>query len=250
MGDGAKTKFLGTEMRDEGLDLAALANFLHKPIAEVQKLAERGKVPGRRVGGNWRFIRAEISEWLTARMGQADAEELQSMEDVLNNPRGSAPLGSVSLTDLLSLERIAVPLSGKSRSKVIASMVELPAAQGLVWDAAAFESALLEREEMMSTALETGVALLHPRRPMPSILGDYFLALGITSSGIPFGGSHGRLTDIFFLIGALEDRWHLRVLAKLSRLAASYETLEALRSCESGAAVLETVTVFEQSQNS
>ena len=50
---------------------------------------------------------------------------------------------------------------------------------------------------MHSTALDNGVALLHPRRPMPAILAEAVLALGITPGGIPFG-SGGSLTDIFF----------------------------------------------------
>jgi len=42
---------------------------------------------------------------------------------------------------------------------------------------------------------DIGVALLHPRRPQASILGEAVLALGITGQGIPFGGTSG-LTDL------------------------------------------------------
>ncbi len=53
------------------------------------------------------------------------------------------------------------------------------------------------------------------------------MALGCTSSGIPFGGA-APLSDVFFLICSMEDRGHLRVLARLSRILASPGFLNAL----------------------
>ena len=47
--------------------------------------------------------------------------------------------------------------------------------------------AVRAREDMMPTALDIGVALLHPRRPLASILDRPLLALGRTDRGIPFG---------------------------------------------------------------
>ena len=78
--------------------------------------------------------------------------------------------------------------------------------------------AIRSREDMYPTAMEGGVALLHPRRPMPTILAQPFLALGVTATGIPFGGERGGLTDVFFLICSVEDRGHLRTLARLARV--------------------------------
>ena len=92
--------------------------------------------------------------------------------------------------------------------------------------------ALQSREELHPTALGNGVALLHPRRPMPNIMGDPFLALGVTSSGIPFGGPRGCLTDIFFLIGSTSESVHLRVLARLSRLIQQPDFLDNIRAAE------------------
>jgi PTS system nitrogen regulatory IIA component len=81
---------------------------------------------------------------------------------------------------------------------------------------------------MYPTALENGVALLHPRRPMRSLLAQPILCLGITTSGIPFGGP--CLTDIFFLICSVDDPGHLRVLTRLSRVITQPEVPQALRA--------------------
>ena len=41
-----------------------LADFLQVDEASVVKLAERGELPGRRVGREWRFARAAVLAWL------------------------------------------------------------------------------------------------------------------------------------------------------------------------------------------
>jgi PTS system nitrogen regulatory IIA component len=106
-------------------------------------------------------------------------------------------------------------------------MVELAAKTGWLWDTREMADAIKLRESMHSTALENGVALLHPRRPLAKILAQPFLTMGCTSSGIPFG-SDVPLTDVFFLICSMEDRGHLLVLARLSRVLASPGFLNAM----------------------
>ena len=132
---------------------------------------------------------------------------------------------------MLPLEAIAVPLPARTRNSVIDSMVELAAQTGWLWDPKAMADAVRLREDLHSTALENGVALLHPRRPLPKILAQPFLALGITTTGIPFG-SDVPMTDVFFLICSTEDRLHLQVLARLSRILTFPGFLDGLREAE------------------
>ena len=51
----------------------------------------------------------------------------------------------------------------------------------------------------------------------------------MTATGIPFGGERGGLTDVFFLICSVEDRGHLRTLARLARVIGTPGFLEDLR---------------------
>ena len=111
-----------------------------------------------------------------------------------------------------------MPLEARSSSSVIDRMTELAAGTGLLWDPEKMAQAVRERENLHPTALDNGVALLHPRRPMTNILSEPLLALGCTHRGIPFSGARGVLTDIFFLICSTDDQGHLRALARLSRL--------------------------------
>jgi nitrogen PTS system EIIA component len=230
-------------MADDDFDIDRLASYLHFTPAQVAKLADRGKLPGRKVQGAWKFSQADIHHWLENRIGLSDDEELQQMENFLRPPPAGSQLQS--LAELLPLKAIEVPLAAKTKNSVISSMTDVAARTGLLWDPQKMAEAVRVREEMHPTALESGVALLHPRRPMSSILGEAFLAFGRTESGIPFGGSRGQLTDMFFLICSIDDRGHLQTLARLSRLIAEPALVDALRSAPDAKSVHEAIESAE-----
>jgi PTS system nitrogen regulatory IIA component len=232
--------YLTREMAHEDFDIDRLAAYLHMMPAAVVKLAERGKLPGRRVGGEWRFSSAEIHHWLEDRIGLSDDEALVHMEGALDRAAGAAEIEEVSIAQLLRPEAIDVPLDARTRGSVIVKMTELAARTHLLWDPAKMAEAVRAREEMHSTALDNGVALLHPRRPMPAVLAEAVLALGITPGGIPFG-TGGSLTDIFFLICSTSDHEHLRILARLSRVINDQEFLSAMRAAGDAATLHQLV---------
>lgn len=221
--------------QEEDFDVDRLAAFLHIAPAQVLRLANRGDLPGRKVGGQWRFSRAEIHHWLEQRIGLSDDSQLAHVEDVLQ--RAAHDEYQPTIVEMLPIEAMAVPLPSRTRNSVISDMCHLAARTGWLWDVDKLIDAVRQREEMHPTALENGVALLHPRRPMPSILGQPFLAFGRTAQGIPFGGSRGVLTDVFFLILSTDDRGHLRTLARLSRIVNDPATLSAIRQAADAEAV-------------
>jgi nitrogen PTS system EIIA component len=231
-------------MTDADFDLERLAIYLHLAPAQVSRLAERGKLPGRKVQGQWRFSQAEVHHWLENRIGLSGQEELQEMEAIVR-PRAGHQLLSVAISEILPAVAIEVPLLAKTRNSVITSMTEVAARTGLLWDPPKMAEAVRAREDMHPTAMEIGVALMHPRRPMPNILGEAFLAFGRTESAIPFGGRSGLLTDLFFLICSTDDRGHLQTLARLSRLIADPELLSALRAAADPEAVQQAIQAAE-----
>ena len=231
-------------MPSADFDIDSLAAYLHLTPPQVAKMADRGKLPGRKIGGRWRFSRAEIHHWLEDRIGASDGNELTKVEDVLD--RAGPGDETVSIADLLPREAIAMPLKARTPTSVITAMTTLAATTGFLWDPDKMAAAVRDREQLHPTALENGVALLHPRRPMLNILAEPFLALGITPSGIPFGQRSGTLTDVFFLICSTSDRGHLRTLARLSRLVSDAACLEAMRSAANATELHEVVVEHEQ----
>ena len=72
------------------------------------------------------------------------------------------------------------------------------------------------------------------------------LAYGRTATGIPFGASQGGLTDIFFLVCCQDDRTHLRVLARLSRLLLRPGFIDELRATETSAETFQLIDSAER----
>jgi PTS system nitrogen regulatory IIA component len=64
-------------------------------------------------------------------------------------------------------------------------------------------------------------------------------------TGIPFGGA-SSLTDVFFLICSTDDRGHLRVLARLSRLLTLPGFLNALHQATDAATVHQIIADAEE----
>lgn len=220
-------------MAEQNFDIDSLAAYLHLHPAQVSKLADRGKIPGRKVGGAWKFSGQEIHHWLEERIGLSDEGELVHMEGLLERAAMPGEDQPICIAELLRPDAIAVPLEIRSRSKVITAMTELAVGTGMLWDGDKMAEAVKAREDMYPTAMEGGIALMHPRRPLSNILAEPIMALGISYSGIPFGGK--GLTDIFFLICSTSDQEHLRTLARLSRLIGDGKLLADLRSATGAA---------------
>lgn len=227
-------------MSQEDFDLASLAVYLHITPQQVEKLASRGKVPGRKVQGKWVFSFAEIHHWMEERMGLLEDNELLRVETSLNPAAHDSPLAQ-----MLSVDSIAIPLHAKTKRSVIDEMVGLSEKTGMLWDAERMVDAIRAREELQSTAMPNGVALLHPRRPLSNILGEPVMSLGVSNQGIPFGGRRG-LTHLFFLICSTDDRGHLHTLARLTRLFQDEQFVPMLREADDATAAK---SIFDEAES-
>lgn len=218
------------------MNMSQLAKYLHFTEQQVRRLVDSGAIPSRRVGGEQVFSEDEVHRWLETRIGLSDNAELIQVEAALDR---SAPAdsdeNSVTITGLIPEGAVAIPFQARTRDSAIRGMVQLASQTGLLWDATAMFEAVKTREELHSTALDNGVALLHSRRPMSGILGDSFLTIGILPNGIHFGGGFSNRTDVFFLICSLNDRIHLRILTRLSRLLSMPGFIDSLREQENEA---------------
>jgi PTS system nitrogen regulatory IIA component len=219
-------------MGNDTMNLAELATLLRRDERELNKLANQGQLPGRKVGGLWRFANAEIQQWLEGEIPGYDDEQLKHIEG--SHPEPTEPL----LTMLIAPDCVEVPLQARTPASVQRAMVRLAEQSWQVYDPEAILAAVQAREENGSTAQENGVAVLHPHRPLPAALGESIVALGLTAGGLPFGAAKNGLTDVFFLVCCRDQKTHLRVLARLSRLFLRAGFLDQLRAAESAAEAL------------
>jgi PTS system nitrogen regulatory IIA component len=204
-----------------------LAEYLQLSQRTIYRLLDRGDLPGVKVGGQWRFRKVTVDEWLDVNMQRLDADSLRSFEDDLDKQGVSPPL-----VDLLTPANamIVVPVTKETgdRASVVRAFVAQiqfpePVSPELVAER------VLEREQLCSTALSDGVALLHTPRSRPRVLASHdLLAVGRLQAPIDFGAIDGSPTETLILLLARSERDQLALLGKLTRVCREHGFLAAL----------------------
>jgi len=210
-----------------------------KEAAEYLKLAERtlvrlahdGKIPGVKIGGQWRFRRALLDEYL----------DTLASESVVTG--GSAPnqVTDAPLSEILTVGQIIPDLTAADRSEVIHAMVERVTDLGLVKDQAWFEAALAARERLVPTAVPEGIAFLHARRRAADKFPQQFISMARSEDGVTFGSPDMSKTRIFFLLALRNDALHLRWLSRLAWIVRSPGRLGRLIEANTADGILEVM---------
>lgn len=227
-------------MKREYLEASEAATYLGMTEEEIVRKARCGDLPAEARGGRWVFSKEDIDHWTEKRIGTSRGEQLRRLERTVGRRHGSDPF---VVRSLLHPRAIDLALDARTRGSALRGLVACADRTGLVYDARALLDLVEQRENMLSTAIEGGVAIPHPRRPDPYLSEQSLIAFARTSCGIPFGAPDGALTDLFFLIVSREDRFHLTVLARLARmlsLASFRDELRAVEDAEQALAAVET----------
>ena len=141
------------------MTLEELARHIGMDARTVRRLADKGKLPGQMVGGEWRFNRAQMLDWLQREMHTLDEVHLRNLERAMRDHESGRVIEAY-----LALEGIDMNLPAKSRASVLRELVRLAERTGLVYGPAEIIESLEEREALAPTALPHGIAFPHPRR--------------------------------------------------------------------------------------
>lgn len=121
------------------------------------------------------------------------------------------------LSDLLTPERVKVPLESHTKDEVLRELVQLamPAADSVALER--MVTAVLEREKLLSTGIGSGIAIPHGRTGEVDSL---ILAAGVAPVPIDFEALDGRPVSLFFLLLGPESAAgaHVRALGRISRI--------------------------------
>jgi nitrogen PTS system EIIA component len=227
-------------MPHDFLSIEELSERLGRDRREVEKLVSRGRLPGHKIDGVWRFHPAEIRHWLEQELrGYSDAE-LAHLEQQFPSPCVEETAFPVS--GLLKPATVQMPLDGRTKRSVLEALVEVAGRTWQVWEPALVLQAIIEREDVLSTAFENGVAIPHPRNPLPQAIGESIVAFGRAPGGIPFGGPRRTTTDLFFLVLARDARTHLQVLARLGRMLQTPGFVDTLREADDSLMAYDIIT--------
>jgi len=237
-----------TIIPQEYLTIGQLSSYLGWSPRFIDGLVRGEHMPGFEIDGQWRFRRGDIVDWLDQKIQTLDTARVSELEAKLESSLLADGTFRTTRTDRLAsrlpLKGIVLDVPLTTKPDVLRSLVSLAEATGLLSDKEYLLASLVDRESLCSTAVPGGVALCHPRRPIPTIIDRQFLCFLRTAAPVDFGAENGEGTSLFFLLCAPDDRSHLHGLARLARILHG-GTLEVLTTATSTEEVLAALAEAE-----
>ena len=225
------------------LTLKELAEMMGADARRLERMAQRGEIPCQKVGGQFRFNRAEITQWLKQHMGSFHDDHLKEVDVSMTAHRQTHQTQPI-ITPLICEQAVTHCLEARSKNGAIRALISLAETTGLVYDSDALLKTVLHREELCTTAMEGGVAIPHPRCPLPYEIADTILVVARAQHGILFGAPDGP-TQLFFFTASQDDAHHLHVLARICRLLRHDNLLEDLIHAHSTRHMIDLITTCE-----
>lgn len=130
------------------------------------------------------------------------------------------------LTDLLTIDRIIIPLKESSKDGVLRELVHA-VTSNVVQEPEEVLRAVLEREAVLSTGIGNGVAIPHGKSAaVPELL----MAAGRTAEPIDFDSLDGQPVRLLFMLVGPETAAgpHIKALSRISRLVRQESVREQL----------------------
>ncbi|MFA5263268.1 MAG: PTS sugar transporter subunit IIA [Opitutaceae bacterium] len=219
------------------LSLDEVADYLHLTKQDVEELIKANEIPNKYRGGRYVFIRGEVDAWASQRILGLESRNLVDYHQKTTRGTRAVLDQDALMPDLLRTKYITPALASKTKRSVINDMLELAESTGRVLDAMNLRESVEAREELCSTALPGGMALLHCRQHEPFRFDGSFVVFGRTIQEIPFSAPDGRATRLFFLLCCQDERLHLHTLARICMMALKTDMLLRLHGAPDDEAI-------------
>lgn len=173
------------------------------------------------------------------RVTDFESPEPSPQPGAVNDRRPPGP--RLLITELLTPERIKIPLESADKPGLIREMSALLAhVSGVPEEAEAIREAVMEREEVLSTGIGDGVAIPHGKTGR---VGELVLVAGTTRAPVDFEALDDRPVRLLMMLVGPESAatLHVKVLSRISRLLRRERLREELVSAPTPEAFLSVI---------
>lgn len=188
-------------MNQEIMTIEEVAEYLRVSERTVYDWAQKGQLPGGKLGTTWRFKRSDIESWVNRKLGTPSAP--------------SAPPANGLIAKFLDPERV-IFLETLTKEDALNTLCASLATSPLVPDEQQLATAIFRREELMSTGIGFGVGVPHVRLDGVE---DLVMALGISRKPLT---DYDSLDDVpvqivcMIAAGSTQHPQYIRVLSAIS----------------------------------
>ena len=221
------------------LKLKDVAQLLDVSEATVRRWISDSKIPYYRLNQQYRFSRSEIENWVLSCKQEEGGFSPFEQED------SEWRLGSHQFGLYRAIHKggVYVDVEGDTKEEVIRAAMQKIAAD-LHLDAEVITELLLDREQLMPTALSHGIGVPHTR---DFLLQESFdvVAVVFPKKPVEYGALDGKPVHTLFFLFACDDKRHLHLLAKLAHLSSKSDNLAFLKRHPAKDQLLEYIKNWE-----
>ncbi|MBN2479211.1 MAG: PTS sugar transporter subunit IIA [Parachlamydiales bacterium] len=215
------------------LKIKDVAELLNVSEITIRRWLLDGKIPAYKLNGQYRFSRTEIENWvISCRMEKEISSVSKNKKNdliKLSSEKAKKIIAKKIGTQAFSLYRavykggVITNIDGKTKEEVLKKSVKV-IAKNLSLDADVLTDLLLDRERLMPTALNHGIAVPHTRDFLIPKSYDV-VSIVYLKNPIEYGALDGKKVKTLFFLFACDDKRHLNLLAKIAHLTRNEDSL-------------------------
>ena len=236
------------------LKIKDVAELLNVSETTIRRWLTEGKIPAYRLHHQYRFSRIEIENWmLSCRLQKGTGNFLPPDEHQIYPPidekdqkedaQSKKGMQQFSLYRAVHKGGILFDSQSKTKEEIISKTMET-VASNLSIDPHVMTELLLDREKLMPTALNNGIAVPHTRDFLLKGPTDVIVIV-FPEKPIEWGALDENPVHTIFFLFACDDKRHLHLLAKLAHLSSNEEALELMRSKPSNKELFDYIKHWE-----
>jgi excisionase family DNA binding protein len=215
------------------MTLAEMADYLKVAKRSLLRMAERGDIPATKVASQWQFMRSVVDDWLIAQMKTLSDQELKKLIESEHLP--------VPFSALLRPGLVRLDIEDRGVRWILEQLTEPLVRENLLEDQQGFVEKLVEREEMVSTAIFPGIAVPHARKPEECPVKVPRIVVGVSRPGVDFNSLDGQPTHLFCLICAGHVLLHLKIIAELALMFRRADLIETIKDADDPGQVIQVL---------
>ena len=214
----------------EIMTIEEVAAYLRVSERTVYDWANKGELPGGKLGTTWRFKRMDVENWVNSRLSGSTSATV-------------AP-GGVTSSAVLTAERIVL-LDDANKKVVLTRLVDLLSETPFVRNQDDLMKGIMAREELMSTGIGFGIGVPHVR--IDSVT-DLVMAVAVSKQPIAdYASLDGDPVQIVCMLAARSDQHtkYIRTLSSISSRLKDSATRERIIGSEDPAFIYSQLITSE-----
>lgn len=219
------------------MEITELARMLKTAPGTIERWIRQGRIPVRQKGNSCEFSRSALKKWADTHHMTFNANAPQAATIVEMPPE--------SLLAAMQCGGVLYDVEGRTAPEVLGNAVASMDSIGGDENKSRVIRSLMDREEMMSTGIGKGVAVPHPRSPLPDLGIPALITTCFLSAPVDFNALDRKPVFVLFILMAPSAKHHLHLLARLSFCLRDDDFIAFLRRVPKQDAFYKFINAFE-----